>query len=659
MRSLISRCLVLRSGAIQVRLERARAEGRGKAGEKKEGVGRSVWLGECLEALEWLAGHEDETGGRKVGGVGGGGAEEQLMAVVEGVEGVLDPLLRGEACRVRVDTREEEHGAEDAAGEGARGGDKVDVFELVVVMHGEGGGEAGARARADQCLGNVTSALEFVVERVFGRAGGGGKWLAVCLGRVWEKVEASLLEVCMACAPQEAVAFHHYYKAMSKALAQWQEDLARRSLYPAQGVSEKVAAVMQQTLEQMPSAFVQRLQARYVDRVRQSLLHHRREAAGLLDALHVVGEAGADGPAAGAANKGTGRGREGDQVQVGAHALAFPQSLVSSCVYGADESGQGVLVVLEEMVTEAAAAAEGEAGEGEVVPGIQSGLFQGTRMVVESYLALSVQVFADKITGVDALALVFHNDAMFLAHHLAALDLRWRQVLGSGGGGAHSTADLASHLRMQAAVYVEGVVQRHSQHVVRQLSECGNGSTGSAAFDQASSESLQDAVQQCVYQLQHLASGVLWPKGGSGGGGGAGEGRGGIPLVPPSVYRRIMASLIHCLYSELVLTVLSIGRIPPKMVKVLQAVISSAKVDDILKTGADKMAGTVVRAYVPAQQRLSMLIDLLGMTLPEFQNLIDSQALTVFTPSEVRALLLALFPDVENRRRALCSLEVA
>ena len=72
MRSLISRCLVLRSGAIQVRLERARAEGRGKAGEKKEGVGRSVWLGECLEALEWLAGHEDETGGRKVGGVGPG-----------------------------------------------------------------------------------------------------------------------------------------------------------------------------------------------------------------------------------------------------------------------------------------------------------------------------------------------------------------------------------------------------------------------------------------------------------------------------------------------------------------------------------------------------------------------------------------------------------
>ena len=129
--------------------------------------------------------------------------------------------------------------------------------------------------------------------------------------------------------------------------------------------------------------------------------------------------------------------------------------------------------------------------------------------------------------------------------------------------------------------------------------------------------------------------------------------------MPPSVYRRIMASLIHCLYSELVLTVLSIGRIPPKMVKVLQAVISSAKVDDILKTGADKMAGTVVRAYVPAQQRLSMLIDLLGMTLPEFQNLIDSQALTVFTPSEVRALLLALFPDVENRRQALCSLEVA
>ena len=129
--------------------------------------------------------------------------------------------------------------------------------------------------------------------------------------------------------------------------------------------------------------------------------------------------------------------------------------------------------------------------------------------------------------------------------------------------------------------------------------------------------------------------------------------------MPPSVYRRIMASLIHCWYSELVLTVLSIGRIPPKMVKVLQAVISSAKVDDILKTGADKMAGTVVRAYVPAQQRLSMLIDLLGMTLPEFQNLIDSQALTVFTPSEVGALLLALFPDVENRRRALRSLEVA
>ncbi len=39
----------------------------------------------------------------------------------------------------------------------------------------------------------------------------------------------------------------------------------------------------------------------------------------------------------------------------------------------------------------------------------------------------------------------------------------------------------------------------------------------------------------------------------------------------------------------------------------------------------------VLRSYVPSQQKLSMLVDLLGMTLGEFQNLIDSCALGAFS----------------------------
>ena len=66
----------------------------------------------------------------------------------------------------------------------------------------------------------------------------------------------------------------------------------------------------------------------------------------------------------------------------------------------------------------------------------------------------------------------------------------------------------------------------------------------------------------------------------------------------------------------------------------------------------------VLRSYVPSQQKLSMLVDLLGMTLGEFQNLIDSCALGVFSTEETRDLLMSLFPECENRKKALRALDV-
>ena len=98
---------------------------------------------------------------------------------------------------------------------------------------------------------------------------------------------------------------------------------------------------------------------------------------------------------------------------------------------------------------------------------------------------------------------------------------------------------------------------------------------------------------------------------------------------------------------------------PPKKnrKKISKEGISSS--DQDLRVLARTNTQAVLRSYVPSHQKLSMLVDLLGMTLGEFQNLIDSCALGAFSAVEMRGLLVSLFPECENRKKALRALDVS
>ncbi len=129
-----------------------------------------------------------------------------------------------------------------------------------------------------------------------------------------------------------------------------------------------------------------------------------------------MGSPTADGDAAGAGAKGKPKEKvaaeEGGEGRGGAglrSVLDFPQCQVSSCMYGGGGGGGGdcVLSVLEEMMNEAVGMPGGkegggrcrgqERGGGEAVLGMKWSLFEGSRMVVEAYLALSTQLFAEKV----------------------------------------------------------------------------------------------------------------------------------------------------------------------------------------------------------------------------------------------------------------------
>jgi hypothetical protein len=101
---------------------------------------------------------------------------------------------------------------------------------------------------------------------------------------------------------------------------------------------------------------------------------------------------------------------------------------------------------------------------------------------------------------------------------------------------------------------------------------------GIAAFDNAAAQTLEDVLEQCTYQVTCLGTRVIWPQSVAAEGGGGRAKDGGVagrkehgtehPLVPVAVYRRMMASLIHILYSEVISTVLSFTDIPPKQVAI-------------------------------------------------------------------------------------------
>ncbi|EKX54111.1 Centromere/kinetochore protein zw10 [Guillardia theta CCMP2712] len=530
----------------------------------------------AIDALEMLDAYEDESGGR-VTKVGGG--REQFELVLQGLENFFSPVFEGKGA-ISVESE---------------------------IMKESGGKGEGSEEVKDVRSKFVESemALQFALTFVFdvglldSKQAFKQDWQKLAAERMWMLFESKLSSNLMFGFPVESGNFKKHFELVQSCSRDFMQHVKANKKGSIQGLDSIDPSVFDRTISSVPELFIKKRQLAHVEQTRANLKNRLCQTHDLVASMRVLGQ---------------------------------------PCKEDLEASKKKAEILREAHEACSSEVTKNQEG-GEYVPGLAQALLQTSRDVVELYLAITEQLFSEKVEQLDILAVGFHNDAMYIANAIALLQViatlpSWRTVLSKTGNGCQvadlSFFDLIWKIRAQAAKYLDKIATKQFKMIECELFETEK---LFRSLDDEVLQHLQTSCERIKHQISSLSLSVLWP--------GSPDAQ---PALPVGLYRRVVGCILNHYYNALLRFVLSIQDIAQDKVQELQEVLTAAKVDHLLK---------VRRAFVPSQPKFSMLLDLLGMTVEEFLNLVESEALTMFRNVEVEALVVSLFPQSEKRQQII------
>ncbi|KAK9303924.1 hypothetical protein QLX08_004517 [Tetragonisca angustula] len=262
-------------------------------------------------------------------------------------------------------------------------------------------------------------------------------------------------------------------------------------------------------------------------------------------------------------------------------------------------------------------------------------LFYTCRNIFEMYAGLVPEHHRILLETVPHQVAMFHNNCMYLAHHLLTLGHEYRDKLPESLHNLNLTfADqvlvlrdvgsscLLEHMKYQKDIIV-GILSHSDLSALGQTSELH--------------PNTERAMRQCIRQLELLKT--VW-----------------IDVLPMNIYCRAVGCIMNSMVEDLIIKVISVEDIPADVATELVTLFNM-----IVKRAPQIFPDNQkIHQHVRKWEKFLELIQVLGASLKEIEMRWDNgkgPLAREFTAAQVKQLIRALFQNTERRSNLLASIK--
>ncbi|GAQ88119.1 centromere/kinetochore protein zw10 [Klebsormidium nitens] len=274
-------------------------------------------------------------------------------------------------------------------------------------------------------------------------------------------------------------------------------------------------------------------------------------------------------------------------------------------------------------------------------------LHRTARDVLQLYRAIVPVQRQHQLESVPQLAMVFHNDCLYIAHHALMLGIQYKNALPPSLRDLSTLADLAPAFEQLADVTRSGQVRQQRDELMRALDE---GKGFRFTDEEVNFKGAERAIKKVLHVLGHLAT--IWR-----------------PVLSRGIFHDMMTSLAEACVARVASEVLQLDDIAVEETTQLRHLLRTLLegLPDVLTSPpAGSGAETIGRAetasrLVPTGPKLLRLIDFLDMSLRDINAAWESGNLPAcgFRAPEVQRLIRAIFSDTPLQREVLARMDAS
>ncbi|XP_031844991.1 zeste-white 10 kinetochore protein [Nomia melanderi] len=262
-------------------------------------------------------------------------------------------------------------------------------------------------------------------------------------------------------------------------------------------------------------------------------------------------------------------------------------------------------------------------------------LFYTCRNVFEMYSGLVPEHHRKFLETIPQQVAVFHNNCMYLAHHLLTLGHEYRDKLPKSLQNYNLTfADQILMLRNVGSTCFLEHMKYQRIIIFDILKESGLSALGQSSELQPNTER---ALRQCIRQLELLKT--VW-----------------LDVLPVNIYCRAVGCIMNSMVEDLIIRVVSVEDIPADVATDLGTLFNMiVKRAPVIFPDPQK-----IHQHVRKWEKFLELIKVLGASLKEIEVRWGSgkgPLAREFTPSQVKQLIRALFQNTERRSNLLACIK--
>ncbi|XP_016921068.1 centromere/kinetochore protein zw10 homolog isoform X1 [Apis cerana] len=262
-------------------------------------------------------------------------------------------------------------------------------------------------------------------------------------------------------------------------------------------------------------------------------------------------------------------------------------------------------------------------------------LFYTCRNFFEMYAGLVPEHHRKFLETIPQQVAIFHNNCMYLAHHLLTLGFEYKDKLPKSLQNLNLTfADQVLVLRdVGSSCFLEHM--KYQRNIIFDILK----ESGLSALGQTSElhPNTERAMRQCNRQLELLKT--VW-----------------LDVLPENIYCRAVGCIMNSMIEDLIIRVLSVEDIPADVATELVTLFNL-----IVKRAPQIFPDhQKIYQYVKKWEKFLELIQILGASLKEIEVRWDSgkgPLAQEFTASQVKQLIRALFQNTERRSNLLVNIK--
>ena len=267
-------------------------------------------------------------------------------------------------------------------------------------------------------------------------------------------------------------------------------------------------------------------------------------------------------------------------------------------------------------------------------------LFSTSRNMVDLFCAILRSYHRQTIAELPRVAIVQHNNCLYLAHHLMTLGHQFHSRLPPPLNSEVATfVDLVPLVRQLGEELYIGEMKKQASILTDALKSCGG-------LDNVSEDIRSKAVRKGIQQAQlHVVklSQVY------------------AEVLPEEIHQRTVGALLNVIASELVRSVLALEDIAMDDATELHAVLNLVveKGPLVLDTGDEETQARLLETHCKDWSKLRELAVVMDASLQKIVEMWGSgkgKLAQAFTPMEIRGLIKALFKNTERRAAALAKI---